>query len=169
MKNKNEQATRTVLRAAGRLAAVMATLIAGGAAWAIVPAHCVALDVPAPFVLPDGTVHPAGELKICLSRNFNPVSGLHRVYIDGIPRGFLLSRIANAEIPKDVTPSALFYGESGRLRLVGYTVAANGRVFSYLLWNGHAASGVAVAANSGGTDDGLPEPEPRVLLAARLD
>jgi hypothetical protein len=162
-------AKRSALRVSSWLAAVLVCLTVGGAAWAVVPAHCIAIDVPAPFVLPDGAVYPAGELRLCLNRNFNPVSGLHRVYIDGIPRGFLLSRIANAEIPKDVTPSALFYGESGRLRLVGYTVAANGRVFSYLLWNGHAASGVAVAANSGGTDDGLPEPEPRVLLAARLD
>jgi hypothetical protein len=169
MKNRNELAKRRVSKAVGRLAAVIATLIVGGAAWAVVPAHCIALDVPAPFVLPDGSIHPAGELRVCLSRNFNPVSGLHRIYIDGIPTGFLLSHIANAEIPKDATPSALFYGESGRLRLVGYTVAANGKVFSYLLWNGHAASGVAVAASSGGADEALPQPDSRVLLAARLE
>jgi hypothetical protein len=169
MKKRNDLAKRRVFRLAGRLVVAMATLIAGGAAWGVVPAHCVALDVPAPFVMPDDSVHPAGELRMCLSQNFNPVSGLHRVYIDGIPRGFLLSHIANAEIPKDVTPSALFYGESGRLRLVGYTVAANGKVFSYRLWNGRAASGAAMAANSGGADEALPEPESRILLAARLE
>ena len=169
MKNRNEQAKRSVFKAAGRLAAAMVTLIVGGAVWSVVPAHCVALDVPAPFVLPDGSVHAAGELRMCLSRNFNPVMGLHRVYIDGMPVGFLLSQIANAEIPKDTTPSALFYGASGRLRLVGYTVAANGKVFSYLLWNGRAASGVAAAPNSGGENEAPPEHESHVLLAARLE
>ncbi len=168
MKKRDETATRRLLKIVAWLAAGMATSIVGGAAWAVVPTHCIALDVPAPFVLPDDTVHPAGELRICLNQNFNPVSGLHRIYVGGMPRGFLLSRITNAEIPRDSTPSVLFYGMSGKLRLVGYTVAASGKVFSYLLWNGRAATGDMVAASSG-NDAAQPEPEVRVLLAARQE
>ena len=169
MRIENGLAKRKMLETASRLAAVLAAVVVGGAVWAVVPAHCVALDVPAPFVLPDGTAHPAGELRICLSRNLNPVTGVHRIYLDGMPVGFILSRIVKPEIPRNSSPSALFLGASGQLRLVGYTVAANGKVFSYRLCNGRMAPGAAVAANAGGTDEAPPEPAYQVLLAARLE
>jgi len=169
MKKRSCLAKRSALRVSSRLAAVLVCLTVGGAAWAVVPAHCIAIDVPAPFVLPDGTVYPAGELRLCLNRNFNPVSGLHRVYIEHMPVGFLMSRVSKAETPKDAGPSVLFYSDAGQLRLVGYTVASNGKVFSYRLWNSRAAPGVQVAGNSGGNRGLVEDPASSVLLAARLD
>jgi hypothetical protein len=169
MKRNGGLVKRSALLVSGRLAAVLVCLAVGGAAWAVVPAHCIAIDVPAPFVLPDGTVYPAGELRLCLNRNFNPVTGLHRVYIEHMPVGFLMSRVTNAETPKEAAPSALFYAEGGRLRLVGYTVASNGKVFSYRLWNSRALPGVQIAGNSGGSSGLVEDPASSVLLAARLE
>ena len=169
MKSRRCLAKRSALRMSSWLAAVLVCLAAGGAAWAVVPAHCIAIDVPAPFVLPDGTVYPAGELRLCLNRNFNPVTGLHRVYIEHMPVGFLMSRVSNAETPKEAGPSVLFYSDGGHLRLVGYTIASNGKVFSYRLWNPRAAPGVEVAGNSGGNSELVEDSAPSVLLAARLE
>ncbi len=170
MKSRSCSANRRATRVAGWLAVAMAALIAGGASWAVVPAHCVSLEVPSPFVLPDGTVHPAGELRLCLDRNFNPVSGLHRIYIERSPAGRFLSRVSSPETPRDSRPAVLFFADGGRLRLIGYTVAANGKVFSYRLWSDRVASGPQVAEGSGPAGIGGEASQPaEVLLAARLD
>jgi hypothetical protein len=123
------------------------------------------------MILPDGSIHPAGELRLCLSRNYNPVSGLHKVYVDRMPVAFLLSRASLAEVPKNSRPSVLFYGSlETSLRLAGYTVESNGRVFSYLLGSAPERRETEVAAVPGGTggDPGMEE-NGIVLLAARLE
>ncbi len=161
---------RRPMRVSLWLAGAVACVAVGGAAWAVVPTHCISVDVPAPFVLPDGAVFPAGELRLCLSQNFNPVSGLHRVYVAHAPVGLMMSRVSNAETPKESGPSVLFYADAGKLRLVGYTVPSNGKVFSYKLWTGKMTPGIQVAANAGDVSGGSSaDPGVSVLLAARLE
>ena len=162
MKNRVQEALRRAVQIGAPVTLAMAALITGADARAVVPTHCVSVDVPAPVTLPDGSIQPAGELRLCLTRNYNPVTGLHRIYVDRMPVMMLLSRASNAEAPGDSRPTVLFYGslETG-LRLVGYNVASNGKVFSYLLSSARLAQGVDVAAGPSGSES--------VLLAARLE
>ena len=53
--------------------------------------RCYSADIPAAMVLPDGSVHGAGELRICYQKKFTPVSGLHRTYVDGRVIGVFMS------------------------------------------------------------------------------
>jgi hypothetical protein len=171
MKNRVLEALRRTVQIGAPVTLAMAVLIIGADARAVVPTHCVSVDLPAPVTLPDGSIQPAGELRLCLTRNYNPVTGLHRIYIDRMPVMMLLSRASNAEAPDDSRPTVLFHGslETG-LRLVGYNVASNGKVFSYLLWNARAAQGVDVAAGPSGMDGAsMTSGSESVLLAARLE
>ncbi len=150
--------------------AVAAFLSLGGAAWAVVPTRCVSLDVPAPFVLPDGTAHAASPMKLCLDQNLNPVTGLHRVYVDGMPAGFLTSRVSNPEAPASAEPLVLFQNDAGRLRLVGYTVAFDGRIFSYRLRNSRAGHGTRwVTAQDDGSCGPPSDGTTDTLLVARSE
>jgi hypothetical protein len=171
MKHRVYAALRRAVQLGALVALAMAALNMGADARAVVPSHCVSVDVPAPVTLPDGSIQPAGELRLCLTRNYNPVTGLHRIYVDHMPVTMLLSRASRAEAPKDSHPTVLFYGNLQRgLRLVGYTVAANGKVFSYLLWNARAAQGVDVAAGPSGMGGAsMMSDSESVLLAARLE
>ncbi len=171
MKKRVQSALRRAVRIGAPAALAMAALIVGADARAVVPTHCVSVDVPAPVTLPDGSIQPAGELRLCLARNYNPVTGLHRIYVDRMPVMMLLSRASNAESPDDSQPTVLFYGNLQKgLRLVGYNVAANGKVFSYLLSHAPAAQGVDVAAGPTGLVGASPmSGSESVLLAARLE
>jgi len=94
---------------------------------------CVLARVPEAYVLPDGSVHEAGRLTLCLTQTLSPVAGLHRVAVDGHTLGLARSRRALAE-SRDVTdPLVLFRRHAGRLQLVGYVVRVDRKVWSYAL------------------------------------
>jgi len=56
------------------------------------PRTCVRADIAEPFLLPDGSIHPAGALSICLDRAYSPVAGLHSIAAADGARGTFLSR-----------------------------------------------------------------------------
>ena len=94
---------------------------------------CVLARVPEAYELPDGSVHDAGRLTLCLSQTLSPVAGLHRVTVDGHTLGLARSRRALAE-SRDITdPQVLFRRHEGRLELVGYVVRVDRKVWSYAL------------------------------------
>ncbi len=171
MKHRVHAALRRAVQIGAPVALAVASMVVGADARAVVPTHCVSVDVPAPVTLPDGSIQPAGELRLCLTRNYNPVAGLHRIYVDRRPVILLRSRASYAEIPDDSPPTVLFYGNLREgLRLVGYNVATNGKVFSYLLLNASAVEGVDVAAGPSRTDGASAmSGSDSVLLAARLE
>jgi len=171
MNTRVHEALRRALRIGAPVALAMALGAGGGDALAGAPAHCVSVDVPAPVILPDGSIHPAGELMLCLTQNYNPVTGLHKVYVNRRPVTMLRSRAARAEMPKKSPPTVLFHGSlASGLRLVGYTVPANGKVFSYLIWNDRAAHRDEVASGSSDIGDGATMGESEsFLLAARVE
>jgi len=94
---------------------------------------CVLARVPEAYELPDGSVHEAGRLTLCLTQALSPVAGLHRVAVEGHTLGLARSRRALAE-SRDITePLVLFRRHAGRLELVGYVIRVDRKVWSYAL------------------------------------
>jgi hypothetical protein len=92
---------------------------------------CVTAEVPEAFRLPDGSVHAAGRLGICTHRALNPVTALHRVWVDDDGASLAMSRRAVAEEYTDSRPVFLFRRASdGTLDLIGYVVP-----FDHTSWN----------------------------------
>ena len=110
------------------------------------PRACIRADVAEAFVLPDGSRHPAGQLRICLDRDYSPVAGLHTIAADGRTSGRFLSRRTRAEAAdQDGSMIAFVRDASGTLALRGYTLARGGRVEAY--WMAPARSGAAATAS----------------------
>jgi len=106
----------------GWLVGLAAIVIAGatGAAAADM-GRCQTSAVPGPLVLPDGSVHEAHSVRVCLSREYSPVAGLHEVSIDGRPIGMFLGREYALESHQDHEPFLLLVRDgTGRLALRGY-------------------------------------------------
>ena len=98
------------------------------------PRACVRADIGEGFVLPDGSAHPAGRLRICLERDYSPVAGLHTIAADGHANGRFLSRRVKPEVGNAEAPQLAFVRDaSGVLVLRGYTLARNGEVEAYWL------------------------------------
>ena len=98
------------------------------------PRICVRADIEESFVLPDGSEHPAGSLRICFDRAYSPVAGLHSISADGHASGTFLSRRVNPESPTAVSPQIAFMRDgAGVLVLRGYTVERSGKVEAYWL------------------------------------
>jgi hypothetical protein len=98
------------------------------------PRECVSVRIDAPFRLPDGTVHPAGQLTLCDTREFSPVTELHAILVNGASVGIFPSRRHANEIGRIEAPRVLFERESeGTLALIGYVVSSAGRSLSFRL------------------------------------
>ena len=111
----------TALHSLLRFLMAVSMLVAPTIPWAQSVEECLDAHIPAPVLLPDGSTHPAGLLTICRSRNFSPVTAIHRIYMDGRRIGNLLSRAGVSEAPTIAQPFILFYRmSSGSMRLVGY-------------------------------------------------
>ena len=94
---------------------------------------CVTARIPEAYVLPDGSRHEPGRLSLCLTENLSPVTGLHRVAVEGHTLGLARSHRTLAE-SRDVTePLVLFRRRDGHLELVGYVVRIDRKTWSYVL------------------------------------
>lgn len=95
--------------------------------------HCYTADVPSDIVLPDGSRHPAGTLKICLDRNYSPVTGLLATYVGGRPVGIFPGTLGTARATEAVgAPFFLFYRDAeGALELHGYAIPVGDAVNTY--------------------------------------
>ncbi len=93
---------------------------ASGLGWAG-QGRCVTADIPGEFVLPNGSVHEAGALKLCLERTHSPVAAHHRLYVEGHAVQMVQSRIGRSESPSGDEQFALFYRNAlNQLELIGY-------------------------------------------------
>jgi hypothetical protein len=117
--------------------ALPALLLAAGTVGAQSVGDCLAVEVPQPMVLPDGSSHPAGSLRICLSAAFSPVEGLHEIRVDGAPLGLHRSRRARGEGQPGPYPWVLFEkNRRDELVLVAYGWPENGRMNTFRLSDG---------------------------------
>ena len=93
---------------------------------------CASAKIEEPFVLPDGSEHPAGRLTLCLGSEFTPVTSFYRTSVDRMPVGSFASRRI---VGGDPTGRYMIFDRNaaGTLRLTGYTVPANGSAATFLL------------------------------------
>ena len=70
---------------------------------------CVTAAVPGAFTLPDGRLHAAGRLTLCLDRAFTPSVGLHRVALEGGTLVLVRSRRSRAEMDSGHDAVVLFH------------------------------------------------------------
>jgi hypothetical protein len=135
---------------------------------------CVRAELPWPVVLPDGSRHPAGRLRICHGGAFTPVSAVHRTYVGGTYVGTFLSRRVESEGPvaaADREPFMLFRrDEHMRWRLQGYSLPeGDGRV-GFRMIDPWTRRGERAGEQRWVSDNGPPSPAPgsgwAVLLAS---
>ena len=97
------------------LFAVTAPAIASGGS------NCTTASIAEPFVLPDGTQHEAGQLKLCVEGRHSPIAHKHTTYVDGMVVGLHIGRTGTSEGPATAGSYVMFgRGVDGRLRLIGY-------------------------------------------------
>ena len=117
-----------------RLALSLGLLLAFGTGWASPSGTCLTVEIAGPIELPDGSIHSARSLTLCMTRVFSPVARLHLVFLDGLPFGLLMSRLGVSEGPGPKEPMVMFRREAaGPLRLVGYAWPRGNRSQTFLL------------------------------------
>ena len=106
--------------------------LASGAAWA--QGRCVTAEIPATFVLPDGSVHDAGKLKLCVERVHSPVAVLHRIYVEDAAVALFQSRTGQGESVSKGRPFVLFHRNAlDQLELIGYARPAGRAMDTHVL------------------------------------
>lgn len=114
-------------------AALAMAVVGGGAAAADSAGVCVVAQVSAPIVLPDGSEHPAGALKLCGGPAFSPVTVFQKTYVGGRVVGYFMSRSRQAEAEPGGPPLITFIkAEGGRLALAGYALPSGRRTTAYI-------------------------------------
>jgi hypothetical protein len=107
------------------------------------PTVCVTAQIDESFVLPDGSQHPGGELKLCVERQHSPVASLHQTRVDGMPVSMVLSSRETSEVASGSAPIMVFRRASDdRLVLVGYSYPRSNETIVYSFGNAHAVSAV---------------------------
>jgi hypothetical protein len=128
---KRNRALRALENAA--LVGIAAAALLAGPAQAQMRGDCIRVELDAPVILPDGSTHEAGTLRLCLDRALNPGTGLHALQVNGVKAGMAMSRIGKGEAA-DERPCAVFErAADGKLRLIGYAVPAGQRMQTYTL------------------------------------
>ena len=95
---------------------------------------CFSVSVTDSVVLPDGSVHDAGVVRICVSHELSPVTAVHKVYVDREHVAMLVSKVGQGEALGDGNPVVMFNRDSrGRLHLAGFAAPEDGRMTNYLL------------------------------------
>lgn len=157
---KRSEALGTALIVLAVVGIVVAPAFGAGS----VKGRCVGVRLEAPIVLPDGSVHPAGALRLCDAVAFSPVTTLHAMYVNGQPVGLMASHTRRSEGGGSIQPSVVFERDTrGRLILLGYVVPSHGESVSYALASpsvrssdeGEAATATAAAPTTGETAIGL--------------
>jgi hypothetical protein len=96
---------------------------------------CATATLEEPFVLPDGSEHPAGRLTLCRDGRYSPVSAMHRTFVNRMPVGIFNGREEQgAQLADDENYFMLFTRRSDRpLRLVAYSLPDYGGSQTHVL------------------------------------
>ena len=94
---------------------------------------CIHATIPGNVVLPDGEVAVDPELRLCYTKQFSPVTGLHEAYVDGYPIGRFTSvrAISEGNSPAGAALIVLRRGPDEYLTLHAYAVRAGNRMVTY--------------------------------------
>jgi hypothetical protein len=103
---------------------------------------CVKAYIDEPIILPDGSLHPPGVLKICV-RQHSPSAGMHKTSVDGRAIGEFQSLYRPTRRPsEDPRPVLVFEREPERgLALLGYTIPGRERTAVYWLEDARKKAG----------------------------
>lgn len=95
--------------------------------------RCYTAEIPGSVVLPDGSRHAPGTLRICTDRAISPVSNLHRTFVGGTPVGMFFSTPRAIEDSVDAGTAQFIFerGAGDELNLVGYVVSARDKTTIY--------------------------------------
>lgn len=129
---KNRSGNCRKLLGAALIAAFL--VAAGGPSSAQERGRCASVALEWPVRLPDGSVHNARTLSLCLSDYWTPVSGLHELKVNGQAVGRFVSRVGFSEGSVGTSPIVVFErGSGGAYRLVGYAWPSGDRMRTFAL------------------------------------
>jgi hypothetical protein len=84
---------------------------------------CATAQIDESFVLPDGSMHEPGTLKLCRGTDYNPAISFHSSFVDNMAVGMLLGRSSASEDAGSEQPFLVFFrNDLGQLRLFGYAL-----------------------------------------------
>ena len=141
MKNsRNEcRACRTV-RWAAAVALGAVVILTPSPAWSADRGQCALIEAPFPMILPDGSTHEAGSLKLCLQQMWTPASGMHEIVVNGKSIGVFMSRVGTSEEPAEGMPVVVFQRNgTEEYTLVGYAWPDGDFMRTYVLRKFEAA------------------------------
>ncbi len=109
MKNaRDERGARRRVRWAAAVALGAVVALSPSLAWSQDRGRCARVEAPWPIVLPDGSAHEAGSVKLCLQQMWTPASGLHEIRVNGRSIGLFMSRVGTSEAPVERVPVVVF-------------------------------------------------------------
>ena len=160
----SEARRSTAIRVVSGMVVVVALLMVGQGSALASRGRCVSAEIPAPIILPDGSEHPAGQLKLCVRHHSSPVTSLHETYIGGSPVGLHASRRGYSEGPATSEPFLTFYRRSdGKLFLYGFALPGRERMEVHTL----QVTGRPVSSPQPSIDVALgPAPLDQVIIPA---
>lgn len=164
MKSKAQEKALRALKALGLGAVAAAAALGAGPAQAQRLGECVRVELDAAVVLPDGSLHETGLLRLCFDRKMNPAAGIHEIRVDDAAQ-MAVSRIARAEA--DVVDGAVVVFErnrAGELRLIGYAVPDGERLVTFTMERPGQRAGALRAR--GGLLEPPGEDYEKILIAA---
>ena len=134
---KNARRKREARRPARWAAPVVlgaVVVLAPSLAWSEDRGQCARIEAPWPMVLPDGSTHEAGSLKLCLQQMWTPASGLHEIRVNGRSIGLFMSRVGTSEEPVEGVPVVVFQRNgTDEHYLVGYAWPDGEAMRTYIL------------------------------------
>ena len=150
MKNaRDERGARPRIRWAAAVALGAVVAIAPSLAWSQDRGQCARIEAPWPIVLPDGSAHEAGSLKLCLQQMWTPASGLHEIRVNGRSIGLFMSRVGTSEEPVEGVPVVVFQRNgTDEHYLVGYAWPDGETMRTYTLRRFGKAPRNVIARNS---------------------
>ncbi|GAF73890.1 unnamed protein product [marine sediment metagenome] len=147
-----------------------AVLLLAGAAQAGDSGRCHSAVVSSEMVLPDGSVHGPGRLRVCAVRTHSPTSMRVDLSVDGYPIHMVISRTTRGKDRTAVKdPFFVFqFDDDKRLVLLGLAYAKGGRLQTHAMYDHQDRFEVTSSWEllSRGYQAGAPQDESIVLVAA---
>lgn len=126
MRSNHLEFMRVVVLGAMLLAGTVPSTRAGGG--------CISVQLSSPFLLPDGSWHPAGKLTLCTIRDYSPVQCFHEMRVNGVAVGYVIGVRRGREGPPPPDPLVYFRRTTGgELALIGYTATRGQAMVTHLL------------------------------------